>query len=150
LGSDIRAGDFIDGLILAAITRTLKPLILWELGTGYGRTGLIAAHNTPDNAKIFTIDCDGKGNCGRIFRDRPEAKKITVFNHDRPSVDFSPWRGKANLVFVDANHEYENVLRDTEVAFNLVAPGGWIIWHDVSIDTPGVPADTGTATANIR
>jgi hypothetical protein len=72
--SDGNAGDFIDGLIFAAITRTLKPALLWELGTGYGRTGLIAARNTPDDAEIFTIDCDGTGNLGRIFRDRPEAK----------------------------------------------------------------------------
>jgi predicted O-methyltransferase YrrM len=118
----------------------LKPLILWELGTGYGRTGRIAARNTPDNAKLFTIDFDRTGTFGRIFRDRPEAKKITVFNHDTSNFDFSPWRGKVNLVFGDANHEYEYVLRDTAVAFHLVAPGGWIIWHDVSIDTPGVPA----------
>ena len=36
----------------------------------------------------------------------------------------------AALVWVDACHDYEYVCRDTESALRIVAPGGWILWHD--------------------
>ena len=40
--------------------------------------------------------------------------------------------GKADLVFVDADHTYEFAKRDTETALKLIKPGGTILWHDYS------------------
>src|SRR5205814_848765 len=49
---------------------------------------------------------------------------------DTAQFDFSPWYGTRDLVFVDACHEYEYVINDTEIAFRLSHSRGMIIWHD--------------------
>ena len=36
-----------------------------------------------------------------------------------------------DLIFIDASHEYADVLLDFELSFPLVKPGGWIAFHDV-------------------
>ena len=35
-----------------------------------------------------------------------------------------------DLIFIDADHSYEGVRRDTELALPLVAPTGYVVWHD--------------------
>ena len=138
--SDLRAGGFIDSLTIISVARFLEPSSYWEIGTGDGRTSLLVAQNTPDSTAIFTLDPEYPGNDvkGKVFRGRPEAAKIQQFGGYSESFDFSPWYATAGLVFVDGGHEFEQVLNDCEVAFKLVAPGGWILWHDAAMDVPGV------------
>ena len=33
-------------------------------------------------------------------------------------------------MFVDGSHAYEYVKSDSDAAFKIVKPGGWVIWHD--------------------
>ena len=35
-----------------------------------------------------------------------------------------------DFVFIDADHRYEAVKHDTEIALQLLKPDGWIVWHD--------------------
>jgi predicted O-methyltransferase YrrM len=138
--SDLRAGDFIDSLTIASIARALEPALYWEIGTGDGRTALLIARNTPDTSLICTLDPGYPEDAvkGSVFHARPEAAKIRQFGDYSERFDFTPWHGKAGLVFVDGSHEFEHVLNDSEVAFKLLAPDGWILWHDVAMDTPDV------------
>jgi hypothetical protein len=138
--SDLRAGDFMDSLTIASIARALEPALYWEIGTGDGRTALLIARNTPDASLICTLDPGFPEDVvkGSVFRGRPEATKIRQFGDYSERFDFTPWHGMAGLVFVDGSHEFKHVSNDSEVAFKLIAPGGWILWHDVAIDAPGV------------
>jgi predicted O-methyltransferase YrrM len=36
----------------------------------------------------------------------------------------------AQLVLIDADHSYEGIKRDTELARAIIEPGGLILWHD--------------------
>lgn len=139
--SDKRAGDFFDSLVFSSIARTLRPRLYWEIGTGDGRTALLAACNGGPDTTICTLDPGYPDDLekGKIFRGLPETKRITQFGDVSTRFDFSQWFGKANLVFVDGSHRFADVLNDSEVAFRLVAPGGWVLWHDVAMDCLDVP-----------
>ena len=54
------------------------------------------------------------------------------------SFDFSPYYGKIDFVFIDANHSYAYVRSDTENALRTLSPEGVILWHDYDFIHPGV------------
>jgi hypothetical protein len=43
-----------------------------------------------------------------------------------------------DFVFVDGDHRYEGVKADTGKAFEVLAPGGMIVWHDYAAKSPGL------------
>jgi predicted O-methyltransferase YrrM len=46
----------------------------------------------------------------------------------------SQFNDRADLVFVDANHDFTNVLADISLAYRLVRPGGIVAGHDYGTD----------------
>tara|TARA_Y100000589_G_scaffold246893_1_gene234772 strand:- start:94463 stop:95275 length:813 start_codon:yes stop_codon:yes gene_type:complete len=56
---------------------------------------------------------------------------ITHLKGDSTTFDFSPYYGKCDLVFVDGDHHFESVKKDTETAFKLLKnENSRIVWHD--------------------
>jgi predicted O-methyltransferase YrrM len=53
------------------------------------------------------------------------------------------WLKPIGLLFIDAVHEYQNVLADYRAWAGFVAPGGWLVFHDYS----RVPSDETPWTA---
>lgn len=54
---------------------------------------------------------------------------------DSQSFDFGPYLGKFDMVFVDGDHHYESVKKDTETAFKLLKNGhSIVVWHDYGLD----------------
>jgi predicted O-methyltransferase YrrM len=118
---------------LAAAARFIKPAKVFEIGTHVGRTGRILLLNGGEDAKLFTLDLPPE-KCSHVpgadLRNTPEGKRTTFLTGDSMGFDYSNWYGQCDLVWVDACHDYDYVCRDTENALRLVAPGGWILWHD--------------------
>jgi len=48
------------------------------------------------------------------------------------------WCEPLDMLFIDAGHEYEDVLRDVELYFPFVKQGGIVALHDVTPGWPGV------------
>lgn len=133
-------------LAIAAICAHVRPRRIFEIGTYTGASTLIMALNTPPETEIFTIDLDpaarethahgtGVGGfpdfvVGGAYQGHPAAAKIRQLYGDTRSFDFAPYRGTIDLVFVDADHSYEFVRHDSQRAFELLRPGGTIIWDD--------------------
>jgi len=47
------------------------------------------------------------------------------------SFDFSAYQNKMDLVFIDGDHHYESVLKDSKTAFSLLKDNSSVIvWHD--------------------
>lgn len=128
---------------LAAITASLKPSKVVEFGTFDGRTTVQFASNLGPDGRVTTIDCasgpvdfgDATGFCtpttiGRHFLGTHMAAAIDVLTVDSLSTDWSAHRGSADLVFVDADHSHEAVLRDSRTAATMLRAGGMIVWHD--------------------
>lgn len=136
-------------MIIAAFVKQRQPAMCFEIGTFDGRTTENMAANQPDNGKCYTLDLPPDGAdkaalplaCGdKTYIDKPvsgarisaqaKSSKITQLYGDSGTFDFSPYFGQVDLMFVDGSHSYEYVLSDTEVAWNMVKPGGLILWHD--------------------
>lgn len=118
---------------LAHAVRSLQSRQVFELGTFIGRTSRMFALNTPADARILTLDLPQDRvlyAVGRDFKGTPEAGRITQLFGDTRTFDFSPWHATCDFVWVDACHDYEYVVIDTNRALTLAKPGGWIGWHD--------------------
>jgi len=105
--------------------------------TYLGATTWTVAHNQR-RARVYTLDPPGlRVDRGRYFRGTPEAERITQLLGDSASFDFSPYRGRMDLVFVDSSHSHSHVRSDTEAAFGMLSELGMIAWGDYT-HYPGV------------
>jgi predicted O-methyltransferase YrrM len=75
---------------------------------------------------------------GSRFAGAPQAARIHQLYGDSRAFDFSPWAGRVDLVLVDGGHEPDVVTADSRHAFELLRPGGLIIWDDYVAGWPGV------------
>jgi len=141
--------------VISYLVKTLAPETVFEFGTLEGRTTLNLALNSPDNCQVFTFDLPeadrrkyyekrlseikvwpmGKpppfrDSAGECFSKHQLSSKITQLYGDTRTFDFSPYYQKMDLIFIDANHEYEFVKSDSKNALEMLSKQGTIIWHD--------------------
>jgi len=136
---------------LGLLCRAAKPKVAFEIGTQTGYTALLLALNSPDDATIYTLDLPPdqpenpslkttaadarerrkKSAVGHYcFEDSPVAHKIVCLTGDSAAFDYSPYRGKVDLFFIDGAHSYEYVRSDTAHAFKCCHSGSLMVWHD--------------------
>ncbi len=141
-------------ILISTICNYLNPGLVFEFGTFNGLTTLHLAMNSPAAARVATIDLDpddGRrqfinddtyyikdNSVGAMFQDTPERAKIEQIFCDTTTFDQTKYQGKADLIFIDAGHEYELVRSDTEKALSMLAPKGVILWHDYVFSHYGV------------
>lgn len=141
-------------IVLATICKHLKPSLVFEFGTFDGLTTLHFAMNSSPTARILTIDLDpadprrkqinddtyyiADHSVGLMFQDTDESSKIEQLYGDTMTFPHDRLKGQADLIFIDAGHEYEMVRSDTERALEMLAPGGAILWHDFVFTHYGV------------
>lgn len=133
-------------LSLAALTQALQPQQVFEFGTYIGASTMAIAQNSSADTHIYTLDLDPDIHAqylqnagynrrfvfrpGERFQGKPEQKKITQLYVGSDSFDFSPYYGKMDFIFIDANHSYDYVKADTLAAFKMLKAGGVIVWDD--------------------
>jgi predicted O-methyltransferase YrrM len=136
----------LEQLVVLSVAKRWQCKRVFEFGTFDGKTSANLAVNLQQDAQIFTIDLPvgqldsvalpiGKHDLPFILKDRIGVKfggsaKVIQLYGDTARFDFSLWYGTCDLVFVDACHEYEYVLNDSEIALKLLARGGAVFWHD--------------------
>ncbi|MBU1853978.1 MAG: class I SAM-dependent methyltransferase [Candidatus Omnitrophica bacterium] len=119
--------------VLAYVCKTIDPKLIFEFGTFTGSTTRNFALNTSSDAKIITLDLPDEKTehvVGEDFLGTLEQDKIQIISGSSKDYDFSEWHNKCDLVWVDACHDYDYVVADTENAFKIAKPGGYILWHD--------------------
>ena len=58
--------------------------------------------------------------------------RITQKVSQTAQFNASAYAGRAAVVWVDAGHSLHSCVDDSMMAFELVAPGGYVLWDDVS------------------
>lgn len=145
--------------VLASLVSFLKPKTIFEIGTYTGFSTLHLKRNAPCDAVIYTLDLprDKTGiilkndlneahrdiknidlNEGRYFHEDDDNGNIIELFGDSRGFDFSPYYGKIDFVFIDANHSYTYVKSDTQNALKMLTARGVILWHDYDFIHPGV------------
>jgi hypothetical protein len=126
-----------DLLTLAAVCVHTRPRRIFEIGTYTGSSTLLMAMHCSADTEIFTLDLEPSTrpqgsafDVGLHYRDTPYAAQIRQLFGNSRSFDFRPFRGTMDLIYIDAEHTYEAVKADSEIALQLVAPSGMIIWDD--------------------
>lgn len=135
---DLGAGNFWEMTAIAALVRRLNPKICLEIGTGHGRTSLNIALNSSPEAKIYTCDISSDPRVGSIYKSHPKKNMIHQITTDTKKWDYSFLKGRCNFVLIDGGHDYTSVTNDSKIAFEVLAPGGVIIWDDFDPGWPGV------------
>jgi hypothetical protein len=145
-----RSASETAGLVtLCLICRLVKPRIVFEIGTLRGYTAFHFALNTPDDARIYSLDLPKDENVRPsldtsfiddldirrhreaeryCFEKSDVASKITCLSGDSAAFDFSPFAGKVDFFFIDGAHSYEYVRSDTLNAMKCCHPGSVIVW----------------------
>ena len=132
-------------ITLGLIAAHLKPEQIFEFGTYTGLSTLTMAINSP-KSQIYTLDLDpekrpfhahGSGvggfspfQVGLNFLATPEKNNIKQLYADSANFNFEQFSKSMNFIFIDADHSYDFVHKDTINAFAMLAPKGIILWDD--------------------
>ncbi len=137
--------------VLAVLAKRARLMV--EFGTATGKTAYLWARNSPPDARVVTMtlapeqalalaaaagdDARAAAIAAResaftrfLYTGTPAEAKITQLFLDSKAFDEEPYRGKADLVFVDGSHARSYVESDTAKALAMLAPGGVVLWHD--------------------
>jgi predicted O-methyltransferase YrrM len=140
-----------DMLYLILLAKVLSAQTIFEIGTLHGYTALLFALNTSPETTIYTLDLPPDAStvpalsttmmdtthialhanaAQYLYVSHPMGSKVRQIYGDSARFDFSSYREKVDLFFVDGAHSYEYVRSDTQQALACVRPGGVIAWHD--------------------
>ncbi len=120
----------VDMVNMARIVAALRPRRAMEIGSFRGYTAAAMATALPEGGVLTTIDIEPAH--GVAYRDTPLAQRVDRRVGSLIETTRDEANGSFDLVFIDADHRYEAVQSDTEAAQRLVAPKGWMVWHDYS------------------
>jgi len=127
----------IDLAVLKALTRRYRHCRYLEIGTWRGES-LANVASVADECISISLSEDEMREMEiqeefiktHQFFSKNLANVIHI-GHNSHTFDFSEFKGKCDLVFIDGDHSYEGVKIDTKNAFDLLRDEHSVItWHD--------------------
>lgn len=146
----------LEAIALAVLLRRANALRIFEFGTYKGVSITQLALNLPPESEVYTLDLPEedprsafaitdpedieialeKGK-GRLVP--PDLKgRIQFLKQDSATFDPKPFVGRMDFVFVDGAHNAEYVRNDSEKGWQMLRPGGVLVWHDCRKEDPAV------------
>jgi predicted O-methyltransferase YrrM len=131
--------DYLDTYLIVNLLKNSDKIL--ELGTYKGHTTENIANNTACS-KLITVDIYKEAYESNTKFQKHEllnkidvgcvitSNKVTQY-FGTTDAFFKENTEMFNGIFVDASHDYENVLNDSINALNSLSPEGIIVWHDV-------------------
>jgi predicted O-methyltransferase YrrM len=127
--------------VLVALLRSVEARFVTEIGVNEGRTAKMLLREVRTIERYVGIDValgyeyackiqrrETPVEPGWLVKDDPLFELIVK---PRGSRDLQPTDiGWMDVVFIDGDHSYSSVHADSELAMEIVRPGGLIIWHD--------------------
>lgn len=131
----------VDIALLKALARKYKAESYFEIGTWRGESVANVASvvancttlNLPDIEILELGMHEDYVNMHRFFsKDLANVKHIYGNSH---TFDFKQYNKQFDMVFVDGDHHYLSVKKDTKTAFDLIKDENKIIvWHDYALE----------------
>lgn len=124
---------------LLALVSVVRASTIFEIGTANGSTTRNLAANLIGTGRVYTLNLPQEGDrthnhnmpVGCRFIGTPEADSITQLWGDSRTFDFTPFHGRCQAIFIDADHSEQGVEIDSASALHLVdREAGVIVWHD--------------------
>lgn len=145
--------------ILAVVARDASRM--FEFGTCTGKTAYLWAKNQPAGGTVTTLTLPpdrldsyrseaGDDRAAEayarsesrftrfLYSDTAAAGQVVQLYGDSKEFDEGPLADSCDVVFVDGSHAYSYVASDSAKALRMVRPGGMVLWHDYSPESPGV------------
>lgn len=148
---DGKYADTNDRQVLNTLNAFRQPSRVLEIGINEGRTAELLLRTSPWIKQYCGIDVypDFQPAWDHQRSEIPAANKVAHLVKD-PRLQtvlsiVGTYQGiqartghDYDLIFIDADHSYEGVARDTAIALSVATPRACLVWHDYSHDVPGV------------
>ncbi len=131
-----------DFALLQLVCRKYQVHTYFEIGTWRGES---AANVAPYVQQVYTLNLSAEqlqqmgATASYIAAHRTFSKKIANVQHlegDSATFDLSPFLAQCDCIFIDGDHAYEAVKRDTKRMLGLRKnEQSILIWHDAKSDT---------------
>ncbi len=132
---------------LLRVVRWIDPKRIFEIGTFNGDSTAHLVLNS--DAEIYTLDLpresagdlhrysprdaallQPRAEIGKAYRQFDPNGRIRQLFGDSRTFGYRPYCRSMDLVIVDACHLFDYVMSDSRKAFEMLAEGGAILWHD--------------------
>ena len=138
--------SFDELVILARVTKTLKPRTVFEVGSYNGLTTAVFELNSDPDARIVTLDLPPGTGAGQALI--PGDKELVASRHvasvpralglsrctqllcDSMAFDPSPYLNSVDLGLIDGAHDVAHVQNDTLKMARMMSEHGIVFWHD--------------------
>ena len=118
-----------------------------EIGVGQAQTTLYVLNHCKSLKKIYAIDnyppyeqysSRYQNRTFEEVRTKLAIPKVTFWNHSSEEASKRIPDSYLDIVFLDANHQYESIKQDIELWYPKLKPNGILIGHDYGLRTMGV------------
>jgi predicted O-methyltransferase YrrM len=130
-----------DIILLKNLAKRFKKCSFLEIGTWRGESISNVAKVAKECVSISLSDKELRDfgmNDDYISQQRlfsKNIKNISHIAHDSHTFDYKKYGKKFDLIFIDGEHSYEGIFKDTENAFKLLKDeNSIIVWHDASLN----------------
>lgn len=158
-GWDLGAGDWptgslwrVEGQVLYALVRALKPAHVLELGTWYGcsATHILQAMDANTRGSLLAVDNHQQGGPSVIGAMIPDELRGRFEFRNADILDYLATADEQfDLIFEDGMHDRAQVAEAWFTAQRVLAPGGLMISHDATHFVVGADVQAGIAQAGI-
>lgn len=131
----------IDIALLKGIARRQNAQSYFEIGTWRGESVANVAAVVPQcvtlnlpREEIVALSGNERYADAHAFFSK-NLDNVTHLHGNSQTFDFTPYKGRFDLVFIDGDHHYDAVKKDTQTAFELLRDDkSVIVWHDYGYD----------------
>jgi predicted O-methyltransferase YrrM len=131
-----------DYMLLCILADKIKDCTYFEIGTWRGES---AANVSRYANEVFTLNLSDE-EMRRKNLDEDYIKLHGFFSKDNSKInhlfgnsfefDFGAWKSRCDLIFIDGDHHYQAVKKDTESCLSLMKNDeSIIVWHDYGLST---------------